>query len=113
MIKRIGSMRHHATFLRQPEGLTDRGEREGEPVAYASGVPVAKRPLGGREIETARQLLPSADFVLDMHGPCSVLPNDIAVVGGDRLLVGYIEDVDADNRHFVLYCSRDREVTNG
>jgi hypothetical protein len=106
-------MRHFATFLRQPEGLSDRGEREGEPIEFATGIPVAKRAIGGREAETARQLFPTADFALELHGPCNVIPNDIAIVGSDRLLVGYVEDVDSDGRHFRLLCAREQVVTNG
>lgn len=113
MIKRTGAMRHFATFYRPSDSLSDRGQVDGAPEVIAAAVPVAKRPLGGREIETARQLLPAADFILEMHGPCSILPNDIAVVGNDKLLVGYVEDVDANERHYRLICSKEREVVSG
>lgn len=113
MISRIGAMRHLATFFRPSEGLSDRGQVDGSPTMIADCIPVLKRAIGGREIEVARQLLPAADFVLELHGPCSVKPNDIAVVSGDRLLVGYVEDVDQDGRHYKLICAKEQEVSNG
>lgn len=113
MIKRIGSMRHFAKFLRPAEGLSDRGERAGEPQEYAAGVPVAKSSLNGRLAETARQLFPAAEFSFELHGPCTTQPNDILVIGNDRFFVGYVEDVDSNERHYRLLCSQEREVIRG
>lgn len=112
MIKRTGAMRHFATFYRPSDSLSDRGQVDGAPEIIASEVPVAIFPLGGRELELARQRVPMADLRVELRGGIPLTTDHyLTLSDGRRLAIGYVEDVDQDGRHTRLTCSV--EVANG
>ena len=101
----IGKLRHYCTIERKTAtSVGDRGEPIYSWVPLYDDVPASIEALTGREVETARQLMPEATYKVNMR--YHDINTQDRIVHGDMVLqIGHINNVDQRNRWQVLLCS--------
>lgn len=106
---RSGTLRHRATFKRPSSTLDTRGGRSGDDVTLMADVPCSIEPLGGRELEQARQTVAEAShrvrLYADPERPLSAL--DYLEFGRRVLWIRYVKDMGERGFAYELLCEEE------
>ena len=102
-------MRHIVNIVQPSTAVDARGQRTGSDTAILSDIPCEIKPLGGRELEVAHQLYPSATAKINLYSdPSITLKTSMVVVEqgtNKRFGIGYIKDQLRNGFEVELLCS--------
>lgn len=89
----IGIRKFRGRIMRPMQELDDRGQAAYGSVDIARDWPMSVSVISGREVEAARQRVPTADCRIECSGPLDVRAQDVIVLDdGRKFTIGYVED---------------------
>lgn len=108
---RSGELRHRVTLEKPIESsVGDRGQSvyTWTTVTGSSAVPASIEHLNGRELETARQIMPEADCKIIFRWRPNIT-SDMRVRHSERVYnIGWIDNTELRNRKLICYATEDR-----
>jgi head-tail adaptor len=102
---KIGQLRQYVNIERGFASVGDRGQSVLTWANVYEGIPAAVVPLTGREAETSRQLVATADYMVTMRFHPGIEVSDRIIAGDKTLEVGHIKDQDGRNLWLALTCT--------